>query len=215
MSSRPDAPTPLTLTTNPRLDAAVQAGWEAWAAAARAAGPAATAAWLAHRADEAASATELRPLVAAVLRDDDADETIAALAELAELAEGFDDALADSLWEGVLAAAREAEDADALFEATGRLAAIAEAHGDQLAAAEYWIGFLNWRREGGHDSDPEQVDTAFDEVVRLAERDGAPKAAALFAFRQAQYTRLLEAEDDRATAGEWEAEGAGAYEGWA
>ncbi|MDP9365709.1 MAG: hypothetical protein M3Q10_16050, partial [Chloroflexota bacterium] len=153
-------------------------------------------------------------VVAAALGED-VDEAVAARAELAELAEGTDDALADTFWEGALAAGREAEDADALFEATGRLAAIAEAYGDPLAGAEYWIGFLNWRREGGHASDPEQVETAFDEVVRLAERDGAPKEAALFAFRQAGYTRLLEAEDDRATAGEWEAQGTAPYEGWA
>ena len=214
MSRPTDRPTPLVLTTNPRLDAAVQAGWEPWVDAARAAGVGPVAAWLANRAGDATAAIELRPAVAAALGGA-AEQAAEALAELAELAEGSDDVLADTLWEGVLAAGRAAEDADALFEATVRLAALAEGHGDLLAAAEYWIGFLNWRREEGHASDPEQVETAFDEVVRLAELDGAQKEAALFGFRQAGYTRLLEAEDERSTAGDWETAGTGPYKGWA
>lgn len=214
MSSRPDPPTPLTLTTNPRLDAAVGAGWDAWFGAARTAGAASTAAWLARRAGDAALVAEAGPTVRAALEAADDDAAVEARVELAELGDGIDDPLADTLWEGVVAAARGAADPDALFEATGRLAEIAEGHGDPLAAGEYWIAFLNWRREGGHASDPEQVETAFDEVVRLAEADGAAKEAAIFGFRQAAYTRLLEAEDDRATEGEWEEGGAGAYEAW-
>ena len=213
MSSRPNPPTPLTLTVNPRLDAAVQAGWEAWEGAARGEGAAAVAGWLAQRAGDPALRPEALPAVRAVLEATGADEAVEARVELAELLDGLDDLVADTLWEGVLAAGREAADPDALFEATGRLAAIAEGHGDALAAAESWIGFLNWRREEGHASDPEQVETAFDEVVRLAEQDGAQAAAALYGYRQARYTRLLEAEDERAVVGEWE-EDARPYAGW-
>jgi hypothetical protein len=203
----------LTLTTNPRLDASAQAGWEAWAAAAREAGAAAVAGWLARRAGDADLRGEALPAVEAVLAAGEPDEAVAARAELAELAEAIDDLLADTLWEGVLAAAREAEDGDAVAEATGRLAAIAEANGDPLAAAEFHVEFLNWRRQPGHASDPEAVETAFDEVIRLAERDGNPKAAAIYAYRQAGYTRLLEADDDRAVEGDWERDPA-PYEGW-
>ncbi len=142
------------------------------------------------------------------------EERAEALIELAELAEAVDDLVADTLWEGVLAAGREGADPDVLFEAATRLAAIAEGHGDPLAAAEYLLEFLNWRRQPGHASDPEQVEAAFDGVVRLAELDGAQKEAALFGSRQARYTRLLEAEDERAVEGDWEAE-ATPYAGWA
>jgi hypothetical protein len=215
MSDPPNdgAPRPLTLTTNPRLDAAAQAGWEAWDAAAREAGAEAVAGWLARRAGDADLRREALPAVRAVLAAAEPDEAVAARAELAELAEEIDDLLADTLWEGVLAAAREAEDGDAVAEATGRLAAIAEANGDPLAAAEFHVEFLNWRRQPGHASDPEAVETAFDEVIRLAERDGNPKAAAIYAYRQAGYTRLLEADDDRAVEGDWERDPA-PYEGW-
>ena len=214
MASRPNPPVPLTLSVNPRLDAAVQAGWEAWAAAARAAGAEAVASWLAQRVGDAGYKREALPAIRVVLDATEADEAAEARLELAELVDGLDDLLADTFWEGVLAAGREAADPDVLFEATGRLAAIAEAHGDVLAAAEYWIEFLNWRRGDGHASDPEQVETAFDEIVRLAERDGAQREAAIYGYRQARYTRLHEVEDDQAVAGDWE-EDRTAYEGWA
>ena len=214
MAERPDATTPLTLTVSPKLDAAVQAGWEAWEAAAREAGTETVAAWLARRAGDPDLRREVLPIVAALLGAAEAEERVEAWVELAELAEGVDDLLADTLWEGVLAAGRAADDPDVIAEATARLAAIAEAHGDPLAAAEYHVDFLNWRRLPGHASDPEAVETAFDEIVRLATLDGAQKEAALYAYRQAQYTRLLDAEDDRAYAGDWEKDPA-PYEGWA
>ena len=216
MSDPPNhsASRPLTLTTNPRLDAAAQAGWEAWAAAAREAGAAAVAGWLARRAGDADLRGEALPAVEAVLAAGEPDEAVAARAELAELAEAIDDLLADTLWEGVLAAAREAEDGDAVAEATGRLAAIAEANGDPLAAAEFHVEFLNWRRQPEHSSDPEDVEVAFDEIVRLATADGAQQAAAQYAFRQVGFTKLLDADDPRAVEGDWEAE-ALPYQTWA
>lgn len=205
---------PLTLTMSPRLDGAAGIGWDAWLEAARSLGAAATAAWLARRAGDAALAETAGPAVRAVLEADGPDGAVEPRVELAELGEEIDDLLAETLWEGVMAAARGEAEADALFEATGRVAAIAEGHGVLLAAAEHWIAFLNWRREAGHASDPDQVETAFEEVVRLAEEDGAPKEAALFGFRHAGFRRLVEAEEDRATAGEWESPGFGSYVGW-
>jgi hypothetical protein len=192
------------LTVNPTLDAAVGVGWDAWEAAARAAGVEAVTAWLAHRLGAPSAKGEALPLVQALLDARNGEERAEAASELAELVEGVDDLVADTLWEGVLAAGWEAEDPDIMFEATVRLAGIAEAHGELLAAAEYWIAFLNWRRQEGRVSDLEQVEAAFDEVVRLATLDGAVRDAAVYAYRQGEYTRLVEEEDDRAVEGDWE-----------
>lgn len=205
---------PLTLTVDPRLDAAVQAGWEAWQAAARAAGAERVASWLTNRVGDPGFRREALPVVAAFLDAEEVGERAEAALELAELAEAADDLVVDTLWEGVLAAGREAEDADLIVEATGRLAAIAEGYGDLLAAAEYHLDFLNWRRQDGHVGDPEQVETAFEEVVRLAEADGARKEAALFGYRHARFARLVDAEDERAVAGDWEEDPA-PYASWA
>jgi len=222
MDSAPNlgAARPLTLTTNPRLDAALAEGWPAWAAAARATGATAVAGWLARRADEPELRDEVLPLLRPALAMDDEngnldhDAAVEARIELAELLEGVDDRLTDALWEGVLAAARDAADGDAVAEATGRLAALAENHGDPRAAAEYHIEFLNWRRQEEAASDPEAVETAFAEIVRLAERDGNPNAAAVYAYRQAAFSRLAESGDDRAVAGDWERDPA-PYAAWA
>ena len=211
--NHPDHPTPLILTRSPRLDAAVHAGWEAWQAAAREVGPESVAAWLAQRANDPDLRMAILPSIRVLSEAADPEERTGALLELAELAEGIDDLLADTLWEGVLSLGRDTDDPDVMFEAARRLAAIAEAEGDPLAAAEYYIDFLNWRRQDDHTSDPDQVETAFDEIIRLATKDGAQKEAALFTYRQAGFTRLLEAEDDRAVAGDWEPYAA-PYEGW-
>jgi hypothetical protein len=146
------------------------------------------------------------PLLLAAI-DSDPEEAADALFGLAELAEeAGDDLLADTLWEGTADHARASGDGDLVAEATRRLAALAERLGDPLAAAEFHIGFLNWRRQPGHSSDPEDVEGAFDEIVRLAGADGAQRAAAEFAYQQAQFTRLLEAEDERAVEGDWESD---------
>ncbi len=55
---------------------------------------------------------------------------------------------------------------------------------------------------------------AFDEVVRLARLDGEQRAAALFEYRQAGFGRLVDAEDERATEGDWERDPA-PYASWA
>lgn len=204
----------LTFTTNPKLDTALQTGWESWEEAARAEGPQRVAAWLAHRLRNPALKTDLAETIESLLTAEEPEERALSLSEIAEIAETRDDLLADTLWEGVLAAGFDSEDADLIVEATSHLAAIAEDHGDPLAAAEYQIDFLNWRRQPEHTSDPEAVASAFDEIIRLAQLDGDRRAAALFEFRQAQFTRLVESDDDRATTGDWESDGT-PYASWA
>ena len=95
-----------------------------------------------------------------------------------------------------------------IAEATRRLAALAERLGDPSGRAEFFIEFLNWRRQPGHSSDPEDVEIAFDEIVRLAAIDGAQQAAAQYEFRQVGFTTLARAEDPRAVEGDWEADAA-------
>jgi hypothetical protein len=207
--------TPLTLTADPRLDGFLQKGWAAFAPALAAVGPVRGARWLAQRAEDPELVESVEPLLdglAANAEPGDRLESLFALAEIAEEVE--DDLLADTLWDGALEAARAVGDPDALLEATHRLAALAERMGDPLAAAEYWIDFLNWRREPGCSSDPESVEQAFDEIVRLAESDGEPKESALWAYRQVRYTKLLEAEDERAVEGDWEPDSS-PFQSWA
>jgi len=211
---RTESGQPLNLTVSSSLDAALHEGWEAWDAAARQAGPDRVSAWLAHRLDWPALRTEVLETVHAFLSTDDEEERAMLRAELAEIAESRDDFLADTLWEGVLAAGLTLDDPDLIFEATGHLAALAEAQGDLLAAAEHYIDFLNWRRQDEHTSDVEAVETAFDEIIRLARLDGDQRAAALFEFRQAAFTRLAEVDEDRAMVGDWERDPT-PYRSWA
>ncbi|MGH2558518.1 MAG: hypothetical protein ACRDJH_05595 [Thermomicrobiales bacterium] len=195
---------PLSLSVNPKLDFALRLGWENWERAAARLGDDALASWLHARLKDQEVVAEATGLLSALFKEQDPEERAVLRAELAELVEETDDQLADTLWEGVLAFGREADDPDYLFEATQHLAGIAERYGDPLAAAEYFIDFLNWRREGKHASDAEPVEAAFEEIARLAEADGEPKAAAIYSFRQTNYHLLVEAEDDRATSGDWE-----------
>lgn len=214
-SARPSsAGQPLGLTLDPRLDAAVSQGWEPFEAAARAAGADRVAGWLAQRAGRPGAKSDLIEPVAAWLDAEDADDRAIAHAELAEMVEGEDDLTADTLWEGVLAHARAVDDPDLMVEAIAHLAEIAEAHGDPLAAAEYHLEFLDWRRRPDHVSDAEAVLDAFDEIIRLARIDGDQKAAAIFEFRQAAFARLADADDQRAVQGDWERDPK-PYESWA
>ena len=214
MSLADGNPSPLHLTRSPRLDNALRLGWESFARTLAATGPEDAARWLAARVDDPELAEIAEPLLAAALSDD-GEEAAEALSDLAELAEETDDDfLADTLWEGVLDRARSIGDGDLIAEASRRLSGLAERLGDPLAAAEFHIGFLNWRREPEHSSDPEDVEVAFDEIVRLATGDGAQKAAAEYAFCQAGFTRLLDADDPRAIEGDWETH-RNPYESWA
>lgn len=206
-------PQPLQFTRYPRLEAAIAANPQAWLAAALLDGPERVSAWLATRLATGASAADLEPIVTEALGADDPVDRAVAMSELAELAEVTDDLVADTLWELVLGIGRDVADGDLVFEATSRLAMIAEEHGDLLAAADYYVEFLNWRRADGHASDPDTVHASFEEVIRLAEEDGNPDAAARFTHRHAQYGRLADAGDERATVGDWDP-AAPPYPGW-
>jgi hypothetical protein len=202
------------LTRSPRLDNALRLGWESFSRTLAAAGPEDAARWLSARTGDPELAEVAEPLLASALGSDP-DEAADALFGLAELAEETEDELlADTLWEGVLDRAREIGDGDLIAEATRRLAVLAERNGDPLAAAEFFIEFLNWRRQPEHSSDPEDIEVAFDEIVRLATADGAQQAAALYAYRQVGFTKLLDADDPRAVEGDWESDSL-AYETWA
>ena len=214
MTQTSGTPSPLHLTRSPRLDNALRVGWPSFQRTLEAAGATDAASWLAARSGDPDLAEIAEPLFATALSTDpdDAGEALFALAELAE--ETGDDLLADTLWEGALDQGRAAEDGDLVAEATRRLAALAERLGDPLAAAEFHIDFLNWRRKPGQSSEPEDVEVAFDEIVRLAGIDGAQRATAEYGYRQVSFTKLLEAEDPRAVEGDWEADSR-PYESWA
>ncbi len=197
---------PISLTLSPKLDAALRTSGLAWEEAAREEGTTRALGWLKRRLSEEARELELDEPLAALLDAVDEDARVFARLELAELIEGEDDELADALWESTLSHGIATDDGDLIFEAASHLAAIAEAHGDPLVAAEFFADFLNWRREPEHTSDPEQVQTAFDEIARMAEIDGEPKIAAEFQFRQVRFTRLVDADDDRAVTGDWESD---------
>lgn len=204
MSSAEGSPSPLRLTRSPRLDNALRLGWESFSRTLAAVGPEEAARWLSARTGDPELADVAESLLASALGGDP-DEAADALFGLAELAEETeDDLLADTLWEGVLDLSRRADDGDLMAEATRRLAVVAERNGDPLAAAEFFIEFLNWRRQPEHSSDPEDVEVAFDEIVRLANADGAQQAAAQYAYCQVGFTKLLDADDPRAVEGDWE-----------
>lgn len=198
---------------NPRLDAALAGGCDAWERAVREAGVARATAWLAQRTGPDVPRDDLHDHLAGLMEAGDEDEATVARAELAELLEENDDELADVLWERVLEHGMTTEDGELIFEATSRLAGIAEDHGDPLVAAEYFVDFLNWRRQADHVSDPESVQTAFEEAIRLAEIDGEPNVAALYSYRQVRFTKVVEADAEAATIGDWETDRA-PYESW-
>ncbi len=213
MSAADGAISPLHLTRSPRLDNALRFGWDSFWRTLAAVGAEDAARWLSARMNDPELAAVAEPLLEAAIGAEleEAAEGIFALAELAE--ETGDDLLADTLWEGVLERARDAGDGDLNAEATRRLAALAERLGDPLAAAEFFIAFITWRRENGHAADPEDVLDAFDEIVRLAGVDGAQKAAAEFAYWQARFARLVDEEDSRVLEGDWEP-GKAPFETW-
>lgn len=196
--------TPLNLTVSPKLDAALGESGFAWERAAAGEGAARATAWLVRRLGGDADREEIAGLMTALLSASDEEGAVSARIELAERIEEEDDALADALWESVLAHGIATDDGDLIFEAASHLAAIAERHADPLAAAEYLLEFLNWRRLEDHASDPDAVQAAFEEVVRLAEEDGEPKSGAFFGARLVGFSHLADQEDERATVGDWE-----------
>ena len=73
---------------------------------------------------------------------------------------------------------REAADSEVYFEGLSQLAEIELEYGDPQAAAALYIDFLNWAREPGHSTEAEAILTAFDQIIELAESDGAQNEAA-------------------------------------
>jgi hypothetical protein len=205
--------TTLYFTLSPKLDQALAQGWRAWDAETDRAGADRVAAWLIHRQGDEADAEGIRESVAPLFSAEDDEAKIIAKADLAELLEETDPEVSDMLWEGLLEIGYERDDPDLIFEATVHSATLAEAHGQFQIAAEYFINFLNWRRQPGHSSDPESVEDALAEAARLAEADGARREAAIFQYRLAQFVPLVEAGDDRAAEGDWEPDTT-PYEPW-
>ena len=203
---------PLSFTVSPRLDAALGRGSDDWLTAARALGLAGTLRWLGERADLSEQLEDVRDVVEALLAADH-DEAVGLMSELAELVTGDDDVLAEVLAEGVLAHGIAIGDAEVIVDAVGHLAELAESAGDPLTAAEYHVDFLNWRRRPDSSSDADSVAGSFDEIVRLAEADGATQAAAIYGFRQVAYQRLADADAESATTGDWDPK-TPPYESW-
>lgn len=202
------------MTTNPRLDAALGEGWRRWEETVASTSLPIVLTWLRHRTGAEVARADLEDGVRNLVEADDPEERLLARAELAELLEGVDNPLAETLWEGVLATGYEIADADTIFDGVSHLAALAETAGDLLGAAEWYIEFLNWRRRDEHAADPDQVGTGFEEIVRLADEDGARTAAAQWTYRQAIFTRLLERDPGKAEIGDWE-RSAPPYQSWA
>ena len=205
--------THLSFTTSPRLDAALARGSGDWLTTARALGASGTLKWLAQRADLSEQMEDVGEVVTALLEATDPEEEAGLMSELAELVTGDDDVFAEVLAEGVLAHGIAVGDAEVIVDAVGHLAELAEAAGDPLTAAEHHIGFLNWRRQPDHSSDPESVSASFDEIIRLAELDGAAHAAAIFGFRQVAFQRVADADGEAAYTGDWDPKSP-PYESW-
>jgi hypothetical protein len=194
----------LTVSVDVRLDLALRSGIEAWEAAVADRRATAATKWIMQRSAGGGLDQEL--VIDAVenllLAEDPADRALAR-AEVGEMIQESDPELADLLWFAVRDYAMQATDGDLLAEATGHIAEIAFDYDEPTSAAEAWIDFLNWRREPESSSDPEAVLTAFDEIVRAAEMDGAQAVAARYGYMQAQFQKLVDAEDPRATVGNW------------
>ena len=195
---------PLVFSTDPKLDGALNRGIEAWEVEVAGRGVLATARWLMQRSAEVELDKELvYEALENLLTSERADDRMLARAELAEIVQRGDLALADLLWFAVRDTAIELGDADMIAEASTHIAEIAFEVDEPTTAAEVWIDFLNWRRESDSTSDAETVLTAFDEVIRAAEKDGAHQDAARFGYLQVQFQALVDAGDERATAGNW------------
>lgn len=204
---------PLVLTTNPRLSFALHGSGADLERAMEAVGPDEVRKWLLNRTGDEIEPDHLDAALAAWFESESPDDRVIARVELAELIGDTDEATSELLWEASLREGYERGDAELAFDAVANLARIAEDTGDPLAAAEYFIEFLNWRRQGDHVADPEFVHQAFEEIIRMAEAERLAAVAARYQAAHAQFTRLADAEDDRATEGDW-APGAPPFSGW-
>lgn len=195
---------PLVFSADPKLDGALARGIDAWEVEVADRGVLTTARWLMRRSSEVELDKEfVYEALEVLLTSERPDDRMLARAELAEMVQPGDLSLADLLWFAVRDTAIELGDADMIAEASTHIAEIAFEVDEPTTAAEVWIDFLNWRRELESTSDPETVLTAFDEVIRAAEMDGAHADAARFGYLQVQFQALVDADDARATVGNW------------
>jgi hypothetical protein len=183
---------------------ALHAGVDAWEADVARRGASGTTKWLLHRAAGADLDPEIviEAVENLILAEDPQDRALAR-AEIAEMVQAYDPELADVLWFAVRDYAISVNDADLIADATGHIADVAFDLDEPTTAAEAWIDFLNWRREPESTSDPETVLTAFDEIIRAAELDGAKADAARFAYLQVQFQATVDRESPAATVGNW------------
>jgi hypothetical protein len=205
---------PLVFSMDFRLDHALRTGVEAWESTVAVRGATATAKWLMDRSAGADLDQELvLEAIENLLLSETPEDRALARAEIAEIAQAEDSELADMLWFAVRDHAIQTNDSDLIAEASTHIAEIAFDLDEPTSVAEVWIDFLNWRREPGSASDPESVLTAFDEIVRAAEMDGAQAVAARYRYMQVQFQALVDADDPRATVGNWLAH-SDALESW-
>jgi hypothetical protein len=199
--------TPLNFSFDAGLDAALTKGWTGWIETARKKGIERTAEWLLRRGETGLDLSDLEPLLETLLESSVPFDRAMAASELAELTELEDDAMAATLWEGVMVSGREAGDSEVYFEGLSQLAEIELEYGDPQAAAALYIDFLNWAREPGHSTEAEAILTAFDQIIELSEGDGAPTASAEYAHAQTRFFRSVDGDDSRIVSGNWEANG--------
>lgn len=210
--SEPDPP-PVVLTTNPRLSFALHGSGADLERAMEAVGRDQVMTWLLNRTGDELEPADLDAALAAWFDAGSPDDRVIARIELAELVGDTDEATTELLWEASLRDGYDRADAELAFDAVSNLARIAEESGDSLAAAEYHIEFLNWRRQDDHVADPEFVHQAFEEIARLAEAERQIAIAARYEAAHAQFARIEDADDDRATEGDW-APGTPSFTGW-
>lgn len=204
---------PVVLTTNPRLSFALHGSGADLERAMEAVGSDQVKTWLLSRTGDEIEPGDLDAALADWFDAASPDDRVIARVELAELIGDADEATSELLWEASLRDGYERGDAELAFDAVANLANIAAESGDALAAAEYCIEFLNWRRRDDHVSDPEFVHQAFEDIVRLAETERQAAAAARYEAAHAQFTRIEDAGDDRATEGDWSPDSP-PYAGW-
>ena len=204
---------PLVLTTNPRLSFALHGSGADLERAMEAVGADAVKTWILNRTGDEIAPGDLDAALAAWFDATSPDDRVIARVELAELIGDTDEATSELLWEASLRDGYDRGDAELAFDAVANLARIAEESGDPLAAAEYFIEFLNWRRQDGAVADPEFVHQAFEDVTRLAEAERQPAIAARYEAAHAHFARIEDAGDDRAAEGDW-ASGSPPFSGW-
>jgi hypothetical protein len=196
--------TPLTFSFDAGLDSALTRGWSGWIEAARKKGVERTTEWLLRRDDTGLEPNELEPLIEAVLASEAPFDRAMAASELAEYIEVEDDAMAATLWEGVLVSGRDANDSEVYFEGLSQLAEIEIEYGDPQAAAALYVDFLNWTREPGRSIEADSIFGAFDQLILLAEADGEPAAAADYGHAQTRFFRFVEGDDARIVEQDWD-----------